>query len=213
MKSKKTIWLGVAALGLCAAVIAVVWNFNSTKTEAVADHSQVTNASSGSTADSSSETSSPIQANSGTPSPSNSTGVSSAAPVNRPVSVIEGKNVEYPGQFVGAKAEVDGKSYQLTPNQVGNFPRVLIKPGDAVHVEVAYPEGHSGDAVVVETEDGGTLDGKKMANVTTLDDQKNVQFNFQSTTQPGIYHVSLRSGADVKVLNFWAGPEPVVRDN
>jgi hypothetical protein len=129
----------------------------------------------------------------------------------QPVSLVSGHPVAYSGAFVAAAVRVDGKDYHLTPNQVGNFPRIDVKTKDTIHVQVAYPQGQPGDAVVVESEDGGSLDGKKTANITTLDSQQAVEFNFHTTEQPGIYHVALRNGADVKVLNFWAGPEPVVR--
>jgi len=129
----------------------------------------------------------------------------------QPVSLIAGHPVEYPGQFAVASVRVDGKNYQLTPNQSGNFPKVFIQPKGLVHVEVAYPQGQAGDAVVLESEDGGGLDGKKTATVTALNNQQSVKFDFQATEQPGIYRVALRNGPDVKVLSFWAGPLPTMR--
>jgi cytoskeletal protein RodZ len=142
------------------------------------------------------------------PSPTkNSSGSNS-----QPVSIVAGQQVEYPGLFATASVSVNGKDYQLTPNQLGSFPRVLVEPSSTTHVKIAYPQAHAGDSVVVETEDGGQLDNSKMANIATLDDKLTLQFNFQTTSQSGIYHVTLRNGADVKVLNFWAGAEPLVRE-
>jgi hypothetical protein len=123
------------------------------------------------------------------------------------VSTVAGHPVAYPGEFAKASVQVDGKSYQLTPNQLGNFQRINIPAKGVVQVSVAYPQNQAGDAVAVEVVDGGQLNKGQMSEVAELDEQKNVQFQFQATDQSGIYRIALRSGADVKVLNFWVGQE------
>jgi hypothetical protein len=218
MNKPSIIWISVVlfisgvAFLICASV--------GTSSDKVADNSSVVSKSTNSSGqlDSSAPSTAQIASVKTSASPSGNvppgpgfSPVAHSLPPAQPVSAVAGHAVEYLGQFARASVRVDGRDYQLTPNQLGNFPRVLIQPKDLVHVQVAYPQGQTGDPVVVETEDGGNLDGRKTANITALDGQQNVQFNFQATSQPGIYHVALRNGPDVKVLSFWAGPEPEVR--
>ena len=99
------------------------------------------------------------------------------------VSQIGSHSVEYPGQFAKASVRVDGKTYQLTPNQLGTFPQVMVGAKDRIQVQVSYPNGQAGDPVVVEAEDGGTVNGKT-GQLTSLDGQKSAQFNFTTTEQP-----------------------------
>ena len=146
-----------------------------------------------------------------TPSARDSSGTAVAADSvtgstqTRPVSLIGGQAVEYPGSFASASVQVGGSNYKLTPNQLGNFQQVNVGPKQKVHVQVSYPQGSEGDHVAVTVEDGGHLNEKEMSEVASLDTDHNVNFQFQTTDQAGIYRVALRSGADVKVLNFWVG--------
>ena len=123
----------------------------------------------------------------------------------RPVSLIGGQAVDYPGSFAAASVQVGQANYKLTPNQLGNFQQVVVGPKQKVQVQVSYPDGSAGDKVAVTVEDGGHLNEKQMSEVASLDADHNVNFQFQTTDQAGIYRVALRGGADVKVLNFWVG--------
>lgn len=97
-----------------------------------------------------------------------------------------------------------GVSYHLTPNQSGAFDPVSnIAPMQKIPIEVIYPEGRSGEKVVIEVLDGGTLDQNKKVKVVTLNSQKKISFNFQLATDPGIYRITLRKGEDLKEVNFW----------
>jgi hypothetical protein len=127
-------------------------------------------------------------------------------------SMVGGHAVEYPNQFADASVHAGNQNYLLTPNQLGNFERVNIAPKQKVAVDVSYPEGQAGDPVSVEVEDGGHLNQNQMAEVTALDGQDSIHFQFQPTDQAGIYRIVLRSGADVKVVNFWVGQEPQIRE-
>jgi hypothetical protein len=111
------------------------------------------------------------------------------------------------GQTVTANVEVANQSYDLTPNQVGRFQRVSLKPSAQVPVTIAYPEGEPNQAVVLEAKDGGQFDNGAIVKIAKLDAQKKLSFTFQADGAPGIYQVSLRNGADEKVLDFWVGPE------
>jgi hypothetical protein len=121
-----------------------------------------------------------------------------------------------PGQRVTARVQVGGRAYDLTPNQVGNFQRIYVQPGETIPVQVAYEEGKAGEPVAVSAEDGGGVwqgvSGKGQGaggtgTAATLDERLRIAFNFKATEHRGIHRVVLRKGADVKVLDFWVGAE------
>ena len=133
--------------------------------------------------------------------------VSIANKVKRPVSIVGGQQAAYPGLYTDARVMVGGKSYDLSPNQLGDFQRVYIDPKAKVSVQVNYPEGQKGDPIALEVEDGGQLSNKTMGSVIKLDDQNTAQFQFLAGDQEGIYRIVLRNGADVKTVNLWVGQE------
>jgi hypothetical protein len=141
---------------------------------------------------------------------SNSQGAETAATSmdgSRPISMVGGHPVTYPGAFAQAKIRIGNQSLQLNPNQLGNFQRIDVAARAKIQVQVAYPNGQVGDPVAIEVKDGGHLNDGQMAEVTALDSQDTVQFQFQTTDQLGIYRIALRSGSDVKVVNFWVGQQ------
>ncbi len=130
----------------------------------------------------------------------------------RESSTGNGHKMAYPGVYSEAVVEVRGKSYRLTPNQIGSFQRINIQPRDKIAIQISYPQSQVGDPIMVEVEDGGTLDQKTKGRVIKLDEQKLAKFNFEATEYEGIYQLVVRNGADVKILNFWAGKEHALRD-
>lgn len=104
--------------------------------------------------------------------------------------------------------------YQLKPNQLGFFDQVSnIQPLQVVPVEVSYPQGKVGEKVILAAEDGGRFDNGKMFSSAELDAQKKISFNFQVSDQSGIFHVSLRKGNDIKVIQLWVGRDPLSAKN
>jgi hypothetical protein len=97
------------------------------------------------------------------------------------------------------------------PGQTGDFPRLVVDPNARVAVALAYPQGKSGEPVALEVEEGGLLDNQGAGKVTALDDTRSLRFDYTVNEQLGIYRVAVRKGADVKVLNFWVGPEPELK--
>ena len=83
---------------------------------------------------------------------------------------------------------------------------------DTVTVAVAYPEGTEGDPVTIQSEDGGALAGGGTVMQSRLDADLQVRFPFKSTSEGGIYRVTLRKGFDEKRLEFWGGSEPLVQN-
>jgi|GEM_PF-2960636 len=106
-------------------------------------------------------------------------------------------------------AQVYGKSHEatLSADRLGNFPRVYIQAKQKVLISLHFPQGHPNDSVSIRVEDGGLLDKGAAARVLPLDSGSNVQFHFQASEDPGIYHVVVRDGADDWTFNFWVGPQ------
>jgi len=119
---------------------------------------------------------------------------------------------EINGERVSAQVvTADGSPRTFSPNSLGLFPRVVIGLEETVQVAVDYPEGTPGDPVTLQSEDGGSLDGKNIVMQSQLDDNRQVRFAFTSTQEGGIYRVTLRKGFDEKRLEFWGGTEPALQ--
>ena len=106
-----------------------------------------------------------------------------------------------------ATVTLDGVSRQLEPNAIGCFPRMLIATQGRASVLVSYPNATPGDPLVIQCEDGGTLDNGLIVKRTEVDAAGRVSFQFSAGVPEGIYRVLLRNGLDEKHLEFWAGPE------
>lgn len=115
------------------------------------------------------------------------------------------------GEPATASITLDGKAIDLgEPNQAGIYRRVRTEPGVPVPVEVSYPSASAGTEVVVAVQHGGSLKGGAPAEVLKLDELRRARFTYTVGGEPGLFHVTVRKGSDVKILDFWAGPEPVV---
>ena len=106
-----------------------------------------------------------------------------------------------------ATVTLDGVSKQLEPNAIGCFPRMLIATEGRASVLVSYPNATPGDPLVIQCEDGGTLDNGLIVKRAEVDAGGRVSFQFSAGVPEGIYRVLLRKGLDEKHLEFWAGPE------
>jgi hypothetical protein len=119
----------------------------------------------------------------------------------------------YEGEMVTAYVEVpsSGKKIALTPNQSGEYPKVVTQPGEAVEVRLAFTRSQPGEAVAVSAQDGGVLHVGKMAGKLEVNTNREVGLGFVVSTNPGIHRITFTtSGGEAKTLNFWAGPEHTV---
>jgi hypothetical protein len=114
------------------------------------------------------------------------------------------------GQRTLAKISNQGVERTMTPNEIGHFPRVYIKPSQEVPVELSFPEGRKDDPVAVQLEDGGGLDGRLPAKTYKLDELGKVAFTFRANADEGVYRVVVRKDSDIRVLDFWVGTEQPV---
>jgi hypothetical protein len=109
--------------------------------------------------------------------------------------------------LVVAVVDTGGGTSTLTVDAAGEFPRVITKARQQVDIRITYPRGEPGQPVFVEAQDGGELDTRSIAKLGALDDSKSLRFAFTTSNFDGTHRVVLRKGADVKVFDFWVGPE------
>jgi hypothetical protein len=109
------------------------------------------------------------------------------------------------GEKAAARVVVDGRSTdELKANELGEFPRVYVRPLQKVSVNVSFPEAAAGSRVVAQVEDGGQFaDGKPVA-VLTLDAKREASLEFTLGEEPGHYRIALRRGPDWKYVQLWA---------
>lgn len=111
-----------------------------------------------------------------------------------------------PGELATARVTVGGRSTpQLSPNQIGAFPRVYLPLNGQAEVQVQLPEAEPGDQVVAAVTDGGRLADGKPVQAFTLDESRQIAFRFQASESLGNFRVSVRHGAQTKMVTFWAG--------
>ena len=120
------------------------------------------------------------------------------------------KTAEAGGEPAMARVVAGGSPRTFSPDALGLFPRVNIGLAETVEVSVTYPQGVSRDPVTIQSEDGGTLNGRDTVAQSRLNDGREVRFAFTGTREGGIYRVTLRKGFDEKRLEFWGGPEPAL---
>ena len=107
------------------------------------------------------------------------------------------------GEKAVCTIKAGNKIYTVKPNQLGNFDEVAgMYPGEILPVEVYYPDGATGEKVIVGVEDGGSLDGGKAIRVIALDNKKKITFNF-TVFDVGSHRISLRKEKDVKTIQIW----------
>jgi hypothetical protein len=92
----------------------------------------------------------------------------------------------------------------LSPNQVGEFPRVYVKPGQTVSIRLRFPSAQPGAKAGVSVEDGGYVADKRPAIPLVLDERLEGEFDFTAGTEPGRYRVVVRQGGDTRTLVLWA---------
>ncbi len=98
----------------------------------------------------------------------------------------------------------------VSPNQVGSFPEISVRPQTLVGVEVTYIAGLANEAVALTALEGGTFGNGKTTQDLTLDSFKKASFSFAAGSGRGLYRVSVRKGTDIKLLEFWVG-EPMTK--
>jgi hypothetical protein len=109
-----------------------------------------------------------------------------------------------------AVVEFGGVRRAVEANPRGEFHRVAVAPSALITASVPFLDADAGTRVVVQVEDGGALRGSAAAGAVTLGADHCAHVEFQVSRYDGLHRVTFRRGADVRVLQFWAGPEQPV---
>ncbi|MES2996125.1 MAG: hypothetical protein V4733_04870 [Verrucomicrobiota bacterium] len=125
-----------------------------------------------------------------------------SAPLASPVHAMAAS-----GDSATAEVVINGARHRLVPNQLGEFQRVYVETGGSVDVTVRYAGAKPGEKVIAAMQDGGTLNGKGIAEQFTVDSSGNIAFSAETRDEGGIHRVLLTKGADRKTLDIWGGPE------
>ena len=117
------------------------------------------------------------------------------------------KGIYVPGEKALLAVTSGEKSGNLTPNQNGTFPMMVIIPDGQAQLTLTYPDLPAGSKIDLYAPDGGTIDGEtKLAG--TLDSSSSITVAWQGNENLGYHSVAAFAGpaADEKVVRFWVGP-------
>ncbi|WP_294225062.1 hypothetical protein [Prosthecobacter sp.] len=120
----------------------------------------------------------------------------------------------YEGEPVVARVTTgsDNRKLHLEVNQMGEFPRVQVTPGENMNVRLQFQTSKPGMPVALTAQDGGTLGEAKMSQRVMLDDQRSVTFDFAASANVGTHRVTVVTPAgEVKTLDFWVGEPNTMR--
>jgi hypothetical protein len=80
-----------------------------------------------------------------------------------------------------------------------------IGAAETVIVQTAFPSASAGEIVLAQSLDGGvvTADGAE----TTIDVEGRITLNFTAGDKPGLYRLSVRTGENISIIQFWV-PNP-----
>ena len=114
------------------------------------------------------------------------------------------------GVPVRATVHLGGLPRAIYPDANGVFPPVDVRAHQRVLVKVSYPEGTPGEAVQIQTQDGGTLDEDASARIVSLNESGEFSFWFEASGNDGTHRVTVRRGFDEKTFDFWVGTKPAM---
>ena len=109
------------------------------------------------------------------------------------------------GEVAIATVRVDGRAFELLPNQLGVFPRVYVAPSARVEVVVRYPNAPDSQVVTARMMDGGSLGGP-MTRRLSIGAERSIAFPATVSDQAGTHRIALTVGSDLKTLDLWVGP-------
>lgn len=105
-----------------------------------------------------------------------------------------------------------GKDVKLSPNQMGEYPRVYLQPGETSRVMLEFPRTAPNTPVAVTAQDGGAIADGKPSAAPVIDTAGHLAFDFTASENPGIHRVSFATpDGEAKLLDFWVGPELTIR--
>lgn len=109
-----------------------------------------------------------------------------------------------------ATLQIGENSLRVSPNLRGEFPRVIVIAEALITARVPFPEAQIGDSVAVQAEDGGQIAGGVTNGSTTIAADGVALVEFRAAAFEGMNRVTVRRGAETRVLEFWVGAEPPI---
>lgn len=114
------------------------------------------------------------------------------------------------GAPILATVRLGGLPRAIYPDANGVFPSVDVSARQRVEVKLRYLEGITGEAVQVQTQDGGVLDKNETARILSLNERGECTFWFEASVNEGTHRVTVRRGFDEKTFDFWVGTKPAM---
>jgi len=98
---------------------------------------------------------------------------------------------------------IDGVSHELSPNEIGSYPRYTVTAGATVPITL---ELSPHELVDLQTLDGGTLNTKYSQLSTAANERGNATIDFTVAKVPGSYRVLVMRSGTRSIFDFWVGP-------
>lgn len=108
-----------------------------------------------------------------------------------------------------ARVRVGLKEEEVSHNALGEFPRLPVPINTDITADVIFTETKLGDVIHALADDGGIII-VDASGALSADDDGRVRIRFKPSAYEGLQRVTLRHGAQRRVLQFWVGPEPPV---
>jgi len=109
-----------------------------------------------------------------------------------------------------ATIKIGENSRRVSPNLRGEFPRVLVNAEALITARVPFPDAQLGESIAVQAEDGGQIVGGGTTGSTTIAADGEALVEFRAAAFEGMNRVTVRRGAETRVLEFWVGAEPPI---
>jgi hypothetical protein len=111
---------------------------------------------------------------------------------------------------IAANLKIGDRHVVVRSNARGEFFRVLVGPSALIVVDLPFFGAAAGETLAIQAEDGGALvSGVEEGRVVIAEDSR-ARFEFRAAAYDGLNRVTLRRGGEIRVLEFWVGPEAPV---
>jgi hypothetical protein len=107
-----------------------------------------------------------------------------------------------PAPPAGKAALTVGNKAISPANYSGRYERVAVRSGQAVTVQLSWPDDNISAGVYADAIQGGKIDGQKSKSFD-FRNGKAIRFVFTPDHEAGRYEVLLRRGTTEEVLQFW----------
>jgi hypothetical protein len=104
----------------------------------------------------------------------------------------------------------NGVTRTVSANERDEYHRLIVPASTNLTAVVPFAEAEPGELIPVQADDGGLIQGLPVQGNATVDNNHKVTIAYQVPASDGMHRVTLRRGGEIKVLEFWVGPEAPV---